>query len=682
MVPIITFVLLLFHLTNLSAMVEKNLRVTNPETKGLSAERLLRNRPDQNSPQASRASGRLLHYQLDLNFTQGFINNTPFYSGRQRITWKPEGDSLVVLDAIGLRIDSVLSGSQRLSFDASSTFGKLRITLPAPLRHRDSLFVDIWYAYTGDGRRGYYYYDKNTSSPNPAAWTLERLGYTMTQPNDTPYWFPCIDDPSVKVPCRINVTVPQGYQAASNGLLKRVVDNGDGTVTFFWEERHPIAMYLMVVTISKYSTFSHYYRRTTNPSDSMEIKYYFWQADSAGRTYSAVRAFQNVLNMMSYFESIYGKYPFDKYGMAVVFPFAYGGMEHQTMNTIHRRWIEGDGQQVGIAHELAHEWWGNMVTCATWADIWLNEGFATYSDALWYGHFYGPQAFRNLMASRQSFTSPSWQFPIYNPPAQHLFGAAVYHKGSWVLHMLRYLVGDSTFFNIFRTYRQRFQYKSATTADFISVVNAVAGKDMRWFFDQWVYRKGWPIYAYRWSTTPHGGGFRLNVTIQQHQSEDVFRMPVPLTAKAGAVETTFVANNTARTQAFEFFVPVLPDTVIFDRDGWILKQMSNLPVSVPNDGVGLPKNFALYQNFPNPFNPTTVIRYDCPVEGFVVLKVYDLLGREVGTLVHERQRGGRYEVPFDGRTLTSGIYFYRLTMAPVSGVEPVYMETKRMVLLK
>lgn len=286
------------------------------------------------------------------------------------------------------------------------------------------------------------------------------------------------------------------------------------------------------------------------------------------------------------------------------------------------------------------------------------------------------------MASRQSFSSPSWQFPIYNPPAQYLFGLAVYHKGSWVLHMLRYLVGDSTFFNVLRTYRQRFQYKSATTADFVSVVNALAGKDMSWFFDQWVYRKGWPVYAYRWTTTAHGGGYRLNVTIQQHQSEDVFRMPVPLTVKAGVVETTFVANNTARTQVFEFFVPFLPDTVIFDRNGWILKQMSNLPVSVPNDGVGLPKSFALYQNYPNPFNSTTVIRYDCPVEGFVALKVYDLLGREVGTLVQERQRGGRYEVLFDGRALTSGIYFYRLTMVPVSGLEPVYMDTKRMGLLK
>ncbi|MEK6572671.1 MAG: hypothetical protein AABZ61_14960, partial [Bacteroidota bacterium] len=310
-------VLVIFAAT-LHAQVVRHESQSLPETKGFAWETFDKAGERVLAERSMQSSGRILHYQLDLNFTDGLLNNTHFYSGRERIAWKPDGDSLVILDAVNLRIDSVVSESQRFSFDTQSTPGKLKITLPPSIRNLDSLFIDVWYAHTSNENRGYFYYDKNTSGSNQSLWTLERLAYTFTEPFDSPYWFPCLNDPSVKVPCRINVTVPRGYLAASNGLLKQFADNDDGTVTFKWEEPHPIAMYLMVVTISKYSTFSHYYRKVTNPSDSIEIKYYIWQADSAGQTnnYNAVRAFRNVLDMMTFFSTIFGEYPFDKYGMA------------------------------------------------------------------------------------------------------------------------------------------------------------------------------------------------------------------------------------------------------------------------------------------------------------------------------------------------------------------------------
>jgi len=654
------------------AQQASNVADVSPETKGHALENYRAA-----VPQSLQRSGRILHYQLDLDFTQGFTNNTPFYSGRERITWKPENDSLVILDFIGLRIDSVVYEKQALAFDTTSTSRKLKIALPSSARNLDSIFVEIWYAYTGNGRRGYYYYDES-----PSTGTLARLGYTMTEPDDSPYWFPCINDPSVKVPCRISARVPAGYQVASNGLLKQVVANGDGTTTFHWEERHPVAMYLMVVTISRYSTFSHYYRRVTNPSDSIEVKYYVWQADSAGQVYNAVNAFRNVLNMMRFFSTIFGEYPFDKYGMAVVYPFQYGGMEHQTMTTIHRSWIQGGGSQGGIAHELAHQWWGDMVTCATWADIWLNEGFATYSEAMWEENFYGVQTFRGLMSNIQFFGSSSWQYPIYNPPPQFLFGSVVYHKAAWVLHMLRYLVGDSTFLAIFKEYRKRFEHKAATTEDFVKVVGDVSGQDFRWFFDQWVYRKGWPVYAYNHRIEPIQGGFRLTITLQQQQGEDVFQMPVQILARAvGGPETRIVVNNTQRTQTVQYDLSFRPDSIIIDPDGWILKQFSSRPVSVDTEG-DVPKSFVLYQNYPNPFNPATVIKYETPVEGLVTMAVYDLLGRIVETVVNERKQAGRYEARFDGRALTSGIYFYRLTVVPSDNTSASFIQTKKMILLR
>jgi aminopeptidase N len=637
------------------------------------------------SGQSIQSSGAILRYQLDLDFTGGLTNNTHFYSGRERITWRPNGDSLASLDAIGLRVDSVLNEDQRLAYQTQSSSGKLVIVLLPSTKNRDSLLIDIWYAHTSTQATGYYYYDKNTSG-SQSQWTLERLGYTFTEPYDSPYWFPCINDPSVKVPCRINVTVPQGYLAASNGLLMQTIDNGNGTVSFQWEERHPIVMYLMAVTISKYSTFSHFYHRVSNPSDSVEIKYYIWQADSAGQTYNAVSAFRNVVDMETFFSTIFGEYPFDKYGMAAVNPFDnVGGMEHQTMTTINRSWLDETkgSKQSGIAHELAHQWWGDMVTCGTWADIWLNEGFATYSAALWEDHFPGMRKLKDIMASMQLFTTSTSQYSVYNPPPQYLFDTPlIYNKGAWVLHMLRYVLGDSTFFNVFKTYRQRFEYESATTDDFEAAASFVSGKDMSWFFNQWVYRKGWPIYSYQWSSSPEAGvAYRLTVAIQQQQTDSVFVMPIQLTAVGAGRDTTLTANDSQRSQSFSFVIPFHPDSILFDRDGWVFKRMGPLPTSA-GIGDGLPSSFVLYQNYPNPFNPTTLIRYFLPFDGIVVLKVYDPLGREVRTLINARGLAGYQETRFDGKGLTSGVYFYRLMVTPSAGTAGVFIDTKKMLLLK
>jgi aminopeptidase N len=664
--------------TSLNAQEAQRNDFTLPESKTPDRQTVGRSTDWSSFNQSSEGSGEIISYQLDLDFTDGLTNNTHFYSGRERITWRPNEDSLVVLDAIDLRVDSVVSENSRLVFDTLAVPGKLQILLPPSERNQDSLFVDIWYAHASPNNIGYYYYDKN-----PSGGTLERLGYTFTEPYDSPYWFPCINDPSVKVPCSINIRVPQGYLAASNGLLMHTIDNGDGSVTFQWEEPHPIAMYLMVVTISKYSTFSHFYHRVSNPSDSVEIKYYIWQADSAGQTYNAVTVFTNVVDMVTFYSSKFGEYPFDKYGMAAVYPFSGGGMEHQTMTTIHRNWLANGGSQSGIAHELAHQWWGDMVTCGTWADIWLNEGFATYSEALWEEHFYGEQTFLALMSNIQRFTTSTSQYPVYDPPPGYLFDASlVYYKGAWVLHMLRYVLGDSIFFNVFKTYRQRFEYKSATTDDFAAAASSTAGRDLSWFFDQWIYGKGWPIYAYRWNVQSGSSGYDVTVEIQQQQPEGLFQMPVQLKMQGAGKDTVVVADDTTADQSFSFVIPFSPDTVIFDPDGWIFKQVSSGFLSSVQVRNGLPRSFVLYQNYPNPFNPTTVIRYCLPTTGIVRLKVYDLLGQEVAALVNEEEVAGFHEFSFDAERLTSGVYFYSLRVTPATGTSPAFVDTKKMLLLR
>jgi aminopeptidase N len=664
---------LLVLISSLKAQKVEPAAFSRTEGKGFGFEAV---RSPHDWPNSSQSAGELLSYQLDLDFTTGLTNGTHFYSGRERLGWKPNGEGLVILDAINLRIDSVTSGGQGLAFDTETMPNKLTITLTPSMISQDSISIDVWYAHVSVENRGYYYYDKNPGV------TLERLAYTFTEPYDSPYWFPCVNDPSIKAPCSINIRVPQGYLAASNGLLKQTTDNGDGTLTFQWDEPHPIAMYLMVVTISKYSTFSHFYHRVAPQSDSVEIKYYIWQADSAGSTYNAVTSFANVVDMMTFYSTVFGKYPFDKYGMASVYPFGAGGMEHQTMTTIHRNWLENGGSQNGIAHELAHQWWGDMVTCGTFADIWLNEGFATYSEALWEEHFYGSARFSSLMSGIQHFNDGSWQVPIYNPPQNYLFGDIEYSKGAWVLHMLRGLLGDSAFYSVFETYRQRFEYKSATTGDFAAAASSVAGRDLSWFFNQWIYGKGWPIYAYRWTTQSGASGYDAKVDIQQQQEEDVFQMPVQLKLEGGGRDTVVIADNTMRNQSFSFVIPFRPDTVYLDPGGWILKQVSSVFLSEVGVDNGLPSSFTLYQNYPNPFNPATVIRYYLPAAGIVGLKVYDLLGQEVAALIDEEESAGFHEFRFEDKGLTSGVYFYSLRVAPMTGAASTFAETRKMLLLR
>ncbi len=217
----------------------------------------------------------------------------------------------------------------------------------------------------------------------------------------------------------------------------------------------------------------------------------------------------------------------------------------------------------------------------------------------------------------------------------------------------------------------------------MQVASDVSGQNLRWFFDQWIYRKGWPIYAYVWRTEPIPSGHRVTVTIQQHQTEPVFQMPIQLRARAaGSFEETVTVNNSQRTQQFQFDLAFRPDSLLFDPDGWILKQISSQSVAVGSEPGDLPQKFVLYQNYPNPFNPVTTIRFDTPREGHVTLQVFDLLGQEVAVLVNERRLPGRYEVRLNNETLTSGVYFYRLTVMPLQHVKAPFVETKKMLSIR
>ncbi|MBU1299077.1 MAG: T9SS type A sorting domain-containing protein [Bacteroidetes bacterium] len=619
----------------------------------------------------------VLHYKLDARLAMVNAGFEGTMNMRMLIT--NAADSLL-LHSVGLNFTSLTVNEIPVAYDTFPSNETFSVRLPRVFTAGETVKVnidyvrDLTYPRPMYNKQGYYWFAKDTANK-----IEENIGYTMSEPIDARMWMPCYDDPSDKATCEINATVPVGYEAGSNGLLVGVINNSDSTVTFKWREDLPITTYLMVISASKYSKFSQYYRRITNPSDSIEIINYMWQMDSAGTTWNARQAFSKVPRMMEVFSTIFGEYPFAKYGHAVAYQFYYGGMEHQTLTTVHRGWLSVVAYPFyddWIAHELAHQWWGNLVTCKTWPDIWLNEGFATHSEFLWREFNFGIQSRNELLKRYTMFNDGSWRYAIYDPQSQGipLFTWNVYSKAAWVLHMLRYLVGDTVFFNILNNYRDAYYHNSATTQDFINIVNNTTGADYNWFFNQWIYGKGWLKLAYESSWNSNENIFKLTLHQRQDSLWPVYKMPIEIMFYFGERTILHTVWDSLRVQDFNIILPMKPDSLKIDPHNKILKQVEKAPLFEKVLG------YKLYQNYPNPFNTKTIIKYCLENESRVSIKIYNLLGELITILIeNEIKYPGEYFKEFDATNFASGVYLYKLI---VKGNDKVFSDVKKLVLLK
>jgi len=469
-----------------------------------------------------------------------------------------DGLTLVTLNLIdSLTVDSVKSGNTSLTFSHSDNL--IDITLDGTYNTGEKFLVSVFYH----------------GHPQPGgfqAFTFETYNdYPMISSLSEPFfarnWWPCKDFPHDKADSAdINITVRPDLVVASNGTLRDTLTNPDGSRTYKWHESYPITTYLISVAIYPYSEFSYYYNYS--PADSMEVRYYVFPdyLETAQAHYLVT------VPAIEYFAEAFGEYPFlsEKYGMA---HFKWGGaMEHQTCTTI----IYWYYSWALIAHELAHQWWGDYITCRDWHHIWLNEGFASYSEALFREHYYGEAAYHEHMEFMK-WVEGGTVYVEDTTDVWAIFDLIVYDKGAWVLHMLRHVVGDSTFFDILRSYYSdpRFAHGTAITDDFQGVCEDVYGGDLDWFFQEWIYGEYRPSYRYSWASDTSFEGYEVYLHIHQIQPSEpqVFTMPIDITIKdtISAVETTLVVFNNMRSEDFKLTVDVLPQKLELDKDDWILK---------------------------------------------------------------------------------------------------------------
>lgn len=387
--------------------------------------------------------------------------------------------------------------------------------------------------------------------------------YSFSEPDGARRFLVVFDDPADKATLHWRITAPGEDVVAANGNPEGSVDNGDGTRTWGFDFPWPIATYLMVVNAGAFEV--HVDEGGPVPVYTLATSRYFDRA---------VENLSNTKDMIQAFSDLWIPYPYDTYGNCLV-PFSmYGAMENTTLTTFNQDYADAGGyEEIINAHELAHQWWGDWVTLADWKDIWLNEGMASYGDAQWVEVAYGEDVFRDYMRQYRDYYLASKDdegvYTLYDPDV--LFGVTVYYKGSSVLHMLRYVLGDDAFYEGLRTYADRHGGDVATTPDLQAAMENAAGTDLAWFFDQWVSTPDDPSYEVGLTETNlPDGTVQVDVHVRQ-TGPGLWTMPMPwvLTLDDGSTVSD-VQWVSAEEQAWSYCLDQGARDLDVDPEGWLL----------------------------------------------------------------------------------------------------------------
>jgi len=472
----------------------------------------------------------------------------------------------------------------------------------------------------------------------------KNVTWSLSEPWLAKEWWPAKQDLQDKADSSwVFIITDENNLAGSNGLLTGVTPMPNNKLMFKWKSKYPIAYYLISVAVAEYEEYNIYAKPSQMGGDSLLIQNYIYQGSLSN--YKA--GIDNTIEMMELFSDLYILYPFweEKYGHCLTeLP---GGMEHQTMTTI------GNFGYGLVAHELGHMWFGDNVTCATWSDIWINEGFATYSDYLTTEFLLGYQQSQDWLIGKHIYVMSQPGGSVYIPPDQantigRIFnGRLSYNKGACIVHMIRHeLQDDDVFFDVLHTFQDQYGDSVATGVDFKEVIEDVSGQDFNDFFEQWYFGEGFPMYSIVWNQSE--GNLNMNITqTTSTNTITLFKMLMPyrLNFDDGS-DTTILLYQTDNYDFFSVPVSKTIDSISVDPENWNLYELIDISI-----GIEESESPAYFTFGPNPVQDQ--IRIFLPNEDgnkYQVI-VSDLAGREVF-----RQKRVGNEILLNLENIMKGIY--------------------------
>lgn len=452
--------------------------------------------------------------------------------------------------------------------------GKLVLHLDKQYPVGQALTVTIAYR-LDQPRHGLYFIIPDKHEPQQP-----QMVYSQSEPNLASHWFPCFDSPNDRMSSEFIATVPGDMFALSNGRLLTNTQNPDGTRTFHWKQEKDHPAYLISIVAGHFEPFEQNW-------DGIPVISYV----PKGRLEQARRSFEKTPAMMAYFsKALDYRYPWEKYAQICVDEYMWGGMEHTSattlnLDTLHDEKAHLDVSSDGlVAHELAHQWFGDLITCKDWGELWLNESFATYFESLWREQDLGwdEAAWERHGHAKEYLSEDSGQYrrPLATyqyPSPDAMFDSHTYPKGARVLHHLRFVLGEEQFWRAIRHYVKKHAHTVVESADLRVAIEEATGQSLNWFFDQWVHRGGHPDFVV--SHFYDSKTRRLSVKVRQTQQPDaltpIFRTPVDIDITVGDKTITRRVEITQAEHTFDFEVQARPRRVCFDPRDFILKTLKH-----------------------------------------------------------------------------------------------------------
>lgn len=501
-----------------------------------------------------------------------FDRQNKMYFGDSSIVVKPlrEGFNVLNLDAAGMKFESVKLGDengQTLQYKQSGD--KLTVNLDKAYAPTDT--ITVRFKYSTKPQKGVYFVDELIEDGKVVRGAQV---WTQCEAEEARHWFPSYDAPDDKATSEQFITIPKNETAIANGELVEKTENADGTATYHFKMPLPHSTYLTSMIAGSYV-------KTEEKYKDVPLSYYVYP----GMESIIPKAYGKTTDMMKIFEELTGiAYPFNKYDQTMVANFNFGGMENVTVTTMADTEIFAANNDFGkelvmdlVSHELAHSWFGNLVTTKNWSNLWLNEGFATFMEAAYREKLKGREDYirkvrGDAMRAMSDDVSSLDRHPLLRPNAptdDSLFDPTTYNKGGAVLHILREEIGDQAFWKGVNLYLTKHKFANVETIDLKNAMEEASGKDLTWFFEQWIYKAGFPRLNVRQVYNPTAK--RLTLTISQVQKADsitpsafILPMDVEILTAAGNSEEKIQINK--RSQVFTFQVKGKPTKINFDKN--------------------------------------------------------------------------------------------------------------------